>query len=331
VRRRRCTTWRLIITQTLVNDLAIDAASGSDEAPSDESERRIARLERRLARERGARAQAESIADRRMRELWLANRELDERVADRTRELEQAMATQERMNRAAAGFLTNLNHEMFTPLNGIVGTLELLKDNARSEKDRSYIKAGLQSTDRLQQLLQRMHDLTELRVGRMTLVPITLRGDEISGAIEQTWRTPCLRAQKLLTVSSSAIAGKALTLDVQRLHQIVDELIANAVLHADPGVVGVDLRLESPTEAVEGRGLLVVVVSDAGPGFEYVAAANLLDAVSRVDYSPGRATDGAGIGLSLVTALLEALGGSLSLDTGPGQPTVAYASLPVGT
>ena len=91
-----------------------------------EQEERMRRLERRAQRERSAREQAEKIAEDGMRRLFLANQELDERVEERTEQLEIERRTAARNAGERAEFLRLLSRETRSPLNGIIGVMEVL-------------------------------------------------------------------------------------------------------------------------------------------------------------------------------------------------------------
>lgn len=278
------------------------------------------RLRKRLERERKARIAAESIADRRMRELWLANRELDQRVAERTLKLEETLEALERNTTAAAAFLSNLSHEMRTPLNGVKGMLELLATHSHSETETTYLDAAMESSDRLSKLIDRLLDLVELRSGRVLSRPQATTIDLIKAELERVWRLPSLQAQKILTVH--AAGDQAFAVDVERLQQILGELLDNVMVHADPGVVNLGLQSDGNE--------LVCVLTDNGPGFDPTTQSdNLLDTFASLDTSPGRKTEGSGIGLALAQELVRALEGTLEIASAPGTATKVTVRVPI--
>jgi len=116
----------------------------------------IARLSRRLERERSARQEAETIAERGLRDLYLANQSLDRRVADRTSELRYAKAEIERALASTSVFLGNLSHDLRTPINGIVGMLELLSGTVTDPQHRTWLETATDSAERLRRLLVRL-------------------------------------------------------------------------------------------------------------------------------------------------------------------------------
>lgn len=291
-----------------------------------EAQRRIARLNRRLERERRAREEAEGIADRRMRELWLSNQELDERVAEQTKSITAAYDLLERSFDAATRFVSNLSHEMLTPLNGVLGMLELIEQNSHTDILASYVGTARDSTDRLHLLVRRLLDLVQLAAGLVQANPVNFGVADITGTVEQRWRVKFLQAQKLLTVSHAIDPDRVFHGDLERTLQIIDEILDNARLHASAGVVDLTLSTSINNDGVTA---LCAVVTDAGPGFVPGKTSGLFDAILRVDTSPGRATEGAGIGIGLAEELAKTLGGAVEITSAPGSPSVVSVTLPV--
>src|SRR5690348_2904973 len=96
--------------------------------PPEHSDTEIAKLQRRLERERQARREAEAITERTLRELY-----------EKNQALEQAKVTAESANRAKSEFLANMSHELRTPLNGVIGMAELLAGSELSGEQREHL------------------------------------------------------------------------------------------------------------------------------------------------------------------------------------------------
>jgi len=269
----------------------------------------IARLERRLDRERKARRQAEEIADRGMRDLWMANQELDQRVQDRTVDLERILADYERASTVRDVFLGRLSHEMRTPMNGMLGMLELLEAHVNTEQGERYLAAATESAVGMHELLSRLLDIVDLRSGRIDLHPELLDVFAMGDAIRESWQRRAMRSGHLLTVSTDS--GGAVHADRLRTKQIVDELVENALAYSVPGLVKVDI--------VTSSGLVARVV-DSGPG---LTPEQITDAMG----GTAEASDGLGLGLARCRRLAELMGGSLTLSS-DGVFTTALLQLP---
>ncbi|TFH16883.1 MAG: hypothetical protein E4H05_06745 [Acidimicrobiales bacterium] len=114
---------------------------------------RIQRLERRLERERRAREEAEQIAERGMRDLWLANQELEARVAARTVDLERSLRAAHMASEAKETFLAELGHELATPLHAVLGLLELIDSDTLAGDDRARLEQAATNARQLADLL----------------------------------------------------------------------------------------------------------------------------------------------------------------------------------
>ncbi len=291
----------------------------------EELEEEVRRLRRRLDRERESRRQAEVIADRGMRELWLANRELDARVSERTRDLEQTLSDYERVVSVRERFLGTLSHEMRTPMNGLLGMLELLEGCLADPNDLTYLATASESAARLNLLLTRLLDLLDLQTGTAGRSGAVLEIRAFAEAIERRWQRPALRTGHLLTVQRPSDSHDVFA-DGARIDQIVDELIDNALTHADPGLLRVTLEVEGEI----GDEVLELCVIDSGPGIDPSLLANVADDFEMLDDSSTRRAQGLGLGLSLCRQTAELLDGSLEIESDGSTHTLARLRLPVG-
>lgn len=256
-----------------------------------------------------------------MRELWLANRELDQRVSERTRDLEQALADYERVVSVRERFLATLSHEMRTPMNGLLGMLELLEGCLADPNDLTYLATASESAARLNLLLTRLLDLLDLQTGSAGRNRSPLDVKAFAEAIEQRWQRPALRTGHLLTVQGPSDSCCVFA-DGPRIDQIADELIDNALTHADPGVlrVSVDVRGDE----------LELCVVDSGPGIDPSLLARVADDFEMLDDSSTRRAQGLGLGLSLCRQTATLLDGSLEIESDGATHTLARLRLPVG-
>ncbi len=169
----------------------------------DESDR-IRRLERRLDRERRARAEAEKIADRQMRAMWLANRELDQRVEDRTAELELALEKLQTATSARDHLLANMSHEVKTPLNGIIGALDLLDDYVADADGVAYLKAARVSAERLDDMMTRILVVVEAASSQLRVEPGPTSLSDLAADVRKAWERKGMQLGYLILVSASS-------------------------------------------------------------------------------------------------------------------------------
>ena len=262
------------------------------------SDDRLARIERRYERERRARLEAEAIAEAGLRQLSELNASLDERIRERTAELEAATARAEAANEAKDDFLSHVSHELRTPINGITGMLELLEAEVRDAPATDWLAAARESGDRLLRLVERLLWFTDLQSSDLAADAEEMRVQEIVEVAGDRWRLPCAKAGQLLSVEPTTSA-EATVWATPAINRALDELLDNVVAHVSAGAVRLTARVEGD--------LVMFEVIDDGEGLPE-GAIGILDTGESATTRRGT---GAGIGLALATTVAESLGGSL--------------------
>lgn len=280
---------------------------------SGDSREWIDRLERQLDRERRARRESELIAERGMRELWLANRSLDERVAERTRALEASLEAAQAAARAKESFLAHLGNELGTPLHAAMGNLELLDVQLLSDDDRDRIATVGRSLHQLAGLLEGLMTLAASEGVAIGVVLETNTPGEFLDEVSDRWQRRLAERGQLLVAELAGELG-ALVADWRRLGRVADALLDNVVQHAHPGRAVVGLTV--------AEGMLVLEVSDSGPGIPAELWGLVTTPFFRLDADPGSAKAGAGVGLAVAQRLMEGAGGSLQVSSTEGGTTV---------
>ncbi len=231
----------------------------------------------------------------------------------------QARGSELRMRR----FVADASHELRTPLTSIRGFAELYRQGAvRGDDDVRRLmerieseggRMGLLVEDLL--LLARMDQQRPLTVKPVDLAAIA--GDAVHDARAVQPDRPIT-----LHLDDSLTDVPVLLGDEGRLRQIVGNLVTNALVHTPDGTrIRVSL-------GEEDDGMLVLRVADEGPGMDPADAARAFERFYRADASRNRAAGGTGLGLSIVDSLAAAHGGSVQLDTAPGQGTTVTVRLP---
>ena len=284
-------------------------AARPDDAPVASDDERVARLERRLARERAAREEAERIAERGMRELWQANRELEDRVATRTAELQRSLAAVTMATQAKERFLAELGHELTTPLHAILGIMELTDPSSLDAENRARLAAVQMHSTKLAGLL---HGLIELAGAEGAPLPeafVERRPVDWLDEVISEWTRPAAIRGQLLVPSNSGRTVPVLA-DWARLRRMTDAAMSNATLHASPGAVTITLDV--------GAELLTLTVTDSGPGMSADQTATVLEPF--VSYGDTR---GVGVGLTIADRMARAVGGGVTLSSDETGTTVA--------
>jgi signal transduction histidine kinase len=285
-------------------------------------DQQIRRLERRIERERRARLDAEQIAERGLRDLWLANQELESRVAERTIELERSLRAARMASEAKEAFLAELGHDLATPLHAVLGLLELIDRDKLAGDDRARLEQAAISARQLADLLFGLVELAGAE-GSVTSDEIeTIAPMVWLDQLVETWTRRAASAGQLLVPICNA-PTRPVAAPWARLRQVVDLLLDNAVVHAGPGILRVELAIDE-SGAGPGSGSVACAVVDSGPGLdEHQLAAAVEPFVSFDDR--GRL----GIGLALASRLANSAGGTLELAS-DGASTRASVALPAG-
>lgn len=288
----------------------------ADEQPPDAEAllKRIERLERRITRERDAREQAERIAERGMRDLWQVNRDLEQRVVDRTVELERSLASATMAAAAKERFLADLGHELTTPLHAVLGLLELIDCSPLDADDRHRINEVRENAAALSDLLRGLVELAGA-TGAPSPADITTRtaSSWVDEAVDGWTRSAALRGQ--LLVPTVVGGDEPLALDWRRLDKIAHAAVTNANQHGNPGTIRIDVTV--------GPGTIEVCVTDSGPGVSEDEIATAFEPF--VKHGVG---SGIGVGLSIAHRLATGAGGNIEM-TSDGSATAVRIVLPL--
>jgi signal transduction histidine kinase len=246
-----------------------------------------------------------------------AERDRDEAQRSRIRLLEEANLHKEQ-------FLGILSHELRTPLNAIMGFGSVLDDElfgALSRDQAACVDKILTASDHMLALVNDLLDLSRIQAGQFSLNAEPMDPAEAVAHVlgDQAARA----AEKGLTLVDRLPADLPRVLgDAQRVRQIVDNLVTNAVKYTDAGgTVTVSARTEGDAVRVEVR--------DTGIGIAPEEHARIFDSFTQVDMTSTRKRGGVGLGLSIVKALVEAHGGRLGVESALGAGATFWFTLPI--
>lgn len=246
------------------------------------------------------------------------------------RALEAARAEGARLNarlseehRRKDEFLAMLSHELRNPLSPLVSSIDLLRSHAlQPQQAAQQLEIMARQIRQLTRLVDDLLDVSRVSLGRIALrrQPLVLREVLIS-AIEATRPLIDARRHTLeVTVTDEALPLNA---DSVRLTQVFANLLHNAAKYTDPGG---KLALSVQRQGTDA----VVSVSDNGVGLSPEFQPRVFDLFAQAPVSIGGARDGLGIGLTLVRALVELHGGSVTADSqGPGRGSTFVVRLPI--
>ena len=259
--------------------------------------------------------------------LQTANAELEQRVTERTAELNQLNVELEHANSAKDEFLANMSHELRTPLNSILGMSESLLEQRRdplSDYQQRSLRAVESSGRHLLELINDILDLSKIEAGMLDFYPEILEVAEITRASLLFVKSQAMQKSINLMYAETRTVSKVYA-DPRRLKQILVNLLTNAVKFT-PERGQVTLQVE----ANEAEDLVQFSVIDNGIGIAPEDLEQLFQPFVQVQSKLNRHFEGTGLGLALVRKLTDLHGGSVQVESKAGSGSRFTINLPWG-
>jgi len=272
----------------------------------------------------------ERVAER-TASLQAANDQLQREIAERQQTevaLQQAKDVAEAAGRAKANFLATMSHEIRTPMNGVIGMTGLLLDTPLTSVQQEYADTIRRSGETLLAIINDILDFSKIEVGKMDLevVDFDLRA-AIEDVLEMLAERAASKGLELACVIHPDVATRVAG-DPGRLRQILTNLVSNAVKFTSHGEVVVRTTL---LEVTADTMLLRIGVTDTGIGIAPDAQGRLFQAFSQADDSTTRKYGGTGLGLAISKRLTTAMGGTIGVESTPGQGSTFWFTVRLGT
>ncbi len=270
------------------------------------------------------------VAEGRVTKLVGTIQDIDERkhlslaLEDTNRRLGSSIAEAERLAKEArvateakSLFLASMSHEIRTPMNGVIGFINLLKGTALSGEQRDYVDQIQNCGDALLDLINDVLDFSKIESGRLDLekAPFSLR-DLVTSSIETVLPRALERRLEILFDIDPAVPLETVG-DPARIRQVLLNLMSNAVKFTRDGEIHVGVGV-LPADSADGARLRIAV-RDTGIGIEPAAAARLFTPFTQADASTTRRFGGTGLGLAISKRLVELMGGSIGVESTPGE------------
>ena len=261
-------------------------------------------------------AQAEALA--------LANTELDRHrhhledlVVSRTGELKKARDEADNANRSKSEFLANMSHEVRTPMNGVIGMVDILQQTELNTAQHRMLETIHNSSLGLLSILNDILDFSKIEAGKLQVESIPTHLREVVEGV----------AQLMLNVAGSKDAQISLFVDPAlptwiysdptRLRQVLFNLLGNALKFISQGKGRAMLHVR-PVVRLDGAACVQLSVIDNGIGMSEAVVDRLFEPFSQADASTARKFGGTGLGLSITKRLVEMMHGRISVTSTPG-------------
>jgi CheY-like chemotaxis protein len=231
------------------------------------------------------------------------------------------LARLEAAQQARTIFLANISHEIRTPMNGVLGLTELVLAGALEAEQRERLELVQRSGQSLVTLIDDLLLLTRAESGRLTLLPSATPVAKVVADVVELFTPVAQQKQVELRVHLDERVPRLVELDSVRWRQVLTNLVSNAVKFTERGAV--DVRL------VNTSGRLVLTVSDQGVGIAPDVLARLFQPFEQGDVSTTRRFGGSGLGLALSRQLVEAMQGTITVSSQPGQGSLFTVDVPL--
>ena len=259
------------------------------------------------------------------REIEALNVGLEQKVWERTAQLEAANEQLKEMDRLKSSFVSIASHELRTPMTSIKGYVENMLEGltgALTDKQSHYLSRIKFNVERLTRMISDLLDLSRIEAGRVELklgpVPITELVTDVAESLQSIAREKSLVVEVLHTSSIPTLQA-----DRDRLTQILTNLIGNAIKFTPCGG-----KIQVKTQATD-EGVLQISVADTGCGISPEELPKVFDKFYRAEGTPTDAP-GAGLGLAIVKSIVELHGGRLWAESTPGTGSCFFFTIPLG-
>lgn len=249
---------------------------------------------------------------------------LEQKVAERTAELQEKNLQLEAATRHKSEFLANMSHELRTPLNSIIGFSELLEDETfgpLNEKQKDYVCNVVTSGRHLLTLINDILDLSKVEAGKMELRSEEFLLSDALSSIIGTVQTLAAKKETILDVKQDPELTH-LFADLSKFKQIMYNLLSNAIKFTpEKGRVEIEARRE--------QSQVLISVHDSGIGIRPEDQERIFLEFQQIESGNGRKPEGTGLGLALTKRFVQMHGGTIWVQSQPGQGATFTFTLPL--
>lgn len=224
--------------------------------------------------------------------------------------------------KAKADMLAVMSHEMRTPLNGILGTLDLIADTRLSARQAQYLRIIRSSGELLLEHVNDVLDISRLDAGKMPVARRVFDADLLLRDLAESQRPTAEALGNRLDLALGSPSPGWVIGDAMKLRQVLLNLVGNAIKFTRDGSISISARRLTPD-------LVDITVRDTGIGIPAGDLGRIFDDFFTIDSSYGRTAEGSGLGLPIARRMVQAMGGTTTVESTEGQGSLFRIILPL--
>ncbi|MGL6258903.1 sensor histidine kinase [Vibrio sp. WXL210] len=240
------------------------------------------------------------------------------------KELEQSLVKAEQASHAKSLFLSAMSHELKTPMNGVLGIAEVLKDDdTLGQTQRASVEILIESGNHLLTLLDDILDYSKMEQNKLELKQSEFSIDSLVAPIESTFQQKSDEQGISFKLFNTITPGSVFIGDIGRVRQIMVNLLGNAFKFTQQGSISLSVAYHSEVSQ------LMITVTDTGIGIEKEVLDQIFQAFEQSEKGLTRSHDGAGLGLAIIKMICDAMGGDIKVESeiGSGSKFVVMVKL----
>ncbi len=248
---------------------------------------------------------------------------LSDRTGDKkfNQELDDAVNMARRANMAKSTFLSNMSHDIRTPMNAVIGFATLARANLDdTDKVKDYLSKILSSSNHLLSLINDVLDMSQIQSGKIQLDETETNLSEMLREIKSTIAEQIHAKQLELYIITRDVTDEDVFCDKKRIKQVLLNLLSNAIKFTPAGGT-VSVRLTQIQNAPGGKGLYEIRVKDTGIGMSKEFAQRIFEPFERERTSTASKIQGTGLGMAISKNIIDMMGGTIEVFTEKGKGT----------